>query len=102
MLKISIIETATRRQVVLEGKLVAPWTDEVRSICQAAICDLDHRDFVIDLRGITVISRDGEEVLLAFMDQGARFRGSDVFTKEILKQLARRAQRGKQGENGSR
>ena len=39
-----------------------------------------------------MISQEGEDVLLALMLQGAKFRGSDVFTKQILKQLSRRAQ----------
>jgi len=93
MLKISIIDGETKRQLVLEGKLVAPWTDELKSVCQGAVKDIDHRELVIDVRGLTVISTDGEEVLLGLMVHGARFRGSDVFTKEVLKQLARRAQR---------
>ena len=88
-----MIEGETRRQLVLEGKLVAPWTDELKSVCQGAVDGLDRRELIIDVRGLTVISKDGEEVLLTLMVHGARFRGSDVFTKEVLKQLARRAQR---------
>jgi len=96
MLKISIIESATRRQLVLEGKLVAPWTDELKSICQDVASDLNHRQLVVELHGVTVISADGEDALLALMMQGARFRGSGVFTKEILKQLSRKARNNEQ------
>ena len=93
MLKISISETDYRRRVVLEGKLVAPWTDELRNVCQQDTSEPDHHELVIDVRGVTLISADGEDVLLAFMVRGAKFRGTGVFTKQILKQLARRAQR---------
>jgi anti-anti-sigma regulatory factor len=93
MLKISVIEGETKRQLVLEGKLVAPWTGELTSVFHAVIKDIDHRELVVDVRGLTVISSEGEEVLFALMMQGARFRGSDAFTKELLKQLARRARR---------
>lgn len=93
MLKISIVESETKRQLVLEGKLIAPWTDELKSICQGNANDLEHRELVIDVRGLTVISADGQDALLALMLQGAKFRGSDVFTKQILKQLTRRARR---------
>jgi anti-anti-sigma regulatory factor len=93
MLKISVIKDETRNQLVLEGKLIAPWTNELKSVLQSATLDLDHRELVIDLRGLTVISADGEEALLDLMVRGAKFRGSDVFTKQVLKQLARRAQR---------
>jgi len=101
MLKISISETETRLRVVLEGKLVAPWTDELRNVCQGPASELDHRELVIDVRGVSVISADGEDVLLAFMTRGAKFRGTGVFTKQVLKQLARRARRNVQ-ENGGR
>jgi hypothetical protein len=92
MLKISIIENGTRRQVILGGKLVKPWTDELRNVCKSNESESEHRELVVDVRGLTVISLEGEDVLLALMLQGARFRGSDLFTKQILKQLARRAE----------
>jgi anti-anti-sigma regulatory factor len=92
MLRISIVESGTRHQLVLEGKLVPPWTDELKNVCQRNQSDSEHRELVIDVRGLTVLSQEGEELLLALILQGARFRGSDVFTKQILKQLARRAQ----------
>jgi len=92
MLKISIIESKTRRRLVLEGKLVAPWTDEMRSLCHST-SNPDDRELIIDVRGLTVISKDGEDVLLFLIVHGAKFRGSDVFTKQVLKQLARRVHR---------
>jgi len=91
MLKISIIENETRIRLTLEGKLVAPWTGELKNVCRDNESELKHRELVIDVRGLTVISKEGEDVLLALMIQGAKFRGRGVFTKQILKQLARRA-----------
>jgi anti-anti-sigma regulatory factor len=79
MLKISIIENGQKRQLVLEGKLVAPWTNELKKISQEVAVDPDHRELVIDLRSVTVLSAEGEDVLLALADQGARFRVSGVF-----------------------
>jgi hypothetical protein len=34
MLKITILDTPDRRLLVLEGKLVAPWTAELRKECR--------------------------------------------------------------------
>jgi anti-anti-sigma regulatory factor len=99
MLKISMIENESRRQLVLEGKLVPPWTDELRNICIEPQIRSNHTELIVDIRGLTVISREGEDVLLALMLQGARFRGSDVFTSQILRQLAKRA---KESGNGDR
>ena len=90
-LKISTIENETRIHLILEGKLVTPWTGELRNVCKDNESELKHRELVIDVRGLTVISKEGEDVLLALMIQGAKFRGRGVFTKQILKQLARRA-----------
>ena len=92
MLKISIIQNETKCQLVLEGKLLPPWTDELKSLCSGRQIRFDRGELVVDIRGLTVISREGEDVLLALMQQGAKFRGADVFTRQILKQLARRAQ----------
>jgi anti-anti-sigma regulatory factor len=95
MLKISMIENDHKRQLVLEGKLVAPWTAELKNFGQEALVDGDQRELVIDLRSVTAISADGEDVLLVLMDQGARFRVSGVFMRQVLKHLSRRSRRAK-------
>jgi anti-anti-sigma regulatory factor len=90
MLKISIKESKTRRLLILEGKLIEPWTDELKTLCQGPAIDLGGREIVIDLRGVTDMSAEGEETLLCLMVQSARFRGGGVYTKQVLKRLARR------------
>lgn len=89
MLKISIFDTASQHRLVLEGKLIAPWVAELNSVCGKSAADPDDRELVIDVRNVTAISEDGENVLLKLMNQGAKFR-CGVFTKHVLKQLARR------------
>jgi anti-anti-sigma regulatory factor len=91
MLKISVIENDHKRQVVLEGKLIAPWTNELKNFGQETLVDDDHRELVIDLRSVTAISADGEDVLLVLMDQGARFRVNGVFMRQVVKDLSRRS-----------
>jgi hypothetical protein len=93
MLKISIKDSKTRHLLVLEGKLLAPWTNELKCVCQGFTSDLNDRELVIDVRGVTDISTDGEDALLCLMMQGAKFRGPGVFMKQVLKQLARRVPR---------
>jgi len=89
MLKISISESETKRQLVLEGKLIEPWTNELKNVGQKAAGDNDHRELIIDLRSVTAISADGERVLLSLMDQGARFRACGVFMRQVVKNLSR-------------
>jgi anti-anti-sigma regulatory factor len=93
MLKISIVERRKQRRLVVEGRLVAPWSDELKATCQTARSGLDGRELAIDLKNLTTISQEGENLLLELMKQGARFQGCGVFTNEILKQVARRLRR---------
>jgi anti-anti-sigma regulatory factor len=94
MLKISIKEKTARRLLVVEGKLIAPWTHELmRAACQSDANHLADRELVVDLQGVTDIGADGEEALCRLMAQGTKFRGGGVFTKQVLKQLAQRVHR---------
>ena len=93
MLKISIIEIHNQRRLVLEGKLIEPWLAELISVCEKAREDLDGRKLVVELKNLTAINQQGENALIALMNEGVKFRGCGVFTKQVLRQLARRAQK---------
>jgi hypothetical protein len=93
MLKISFIDTSTRCLLVLEGKLVAPWAAELSKACEKARADLNGRELVIEMKHITAISQEGEDVILELINAGVRFCSHGVFTKHMLKQLTRRARR---------
>jgi hypothetical protein len=97
MLRISVIDTSNRRRLVIEGKLMAPWASELTTAMEQATTNLNGRELVIDVRGLTVVTEDGENVLLELMKEGARFR-SGVFTKQVLKRLARKIRRNVQEE----
>ena len=88
MLKISILDTSSQRQLVIEGKLIGPWATDLTSVWRQAIADLNGRALVVDLKGLTAITEDGENVLLELMKEGASFRSCGVFTKHVLKRLA--------------
>ena len=90
MLKISILESPTQRRMVLEGQLIAPWTTELRTAYEKARTDLNDRVLVIHIRHLTAISQEGENLLLQFMNEKVKFRSYGVFTKHVLRQLARR------------
>ncbi len=90
MLKISTVDTRSERRLVVEGKLVPPFIDELRKAWSCAKQELDGRKVVIDLSNAVVISRDAEEVLLQLMREGARFSCIGVLTKYVLKRLAHR------------
>jgi hypothetical protein len=96
MLKISIAEDSQQYRVILEGKLIAPWTIELMNACKAARPDLSGRQLILDVRGLTAISPEGESVLLKLMNESVTFQ-CGVFMKEVLRQLAHKLQKSSQG-----
>jgi len=90
MFKISIVEERAQRRLILEGRLVPPWTGEVENAWKTAGEQLQGRKLVVDLRNVTFISADGETTLFKLMTDGAKFSCRGVLTKHVLKQLARR------------
>ncbi len=93
MLRISIREVRNERRLIVEGKLIAPWSDELKTACDRARADLDGRELVIELTNLTAINQQGENALIALMSEGVKFRGCGVFTKQVLRQLARRTRK---------
>jgi hypothetical protein len=92
MFRISITDTPSRRTLVVEGDLVAPWVAELGTTWRNAGRDLEGRNLVIDLRNLTVISREGQEAIFDLMKKGAKFTCGGVLTRHVLKQLARKKQ----------
>ncbi|MGA7522820.1 MAG: hypothetical protein WBW84_10080 [Acidobacteriaceae bacterium] len=98
MLRITRLDEPGQCRLVIEGKLIGPWTTELKVACERARTELNSRRLVVDVRCLTVISPEGEDILLALMNDGVRVSGSGLFTKRILKELARRSRRNSQEE----
>lgn len=90
MFKISRVEARGQRRLVLEGTLVYPWTEEVESAWRSAVEQLNGQELIVDLTNVTLINGDGENTLFKLMRDGAKFSGGGIFTKHVLRQLARR------------
>jgi hypothetical protein len=90
--RISIVDTRSRRTLIVEGSLVGPWVAELGTTWRNASQDLDSRKLVIDLRNLTVISREGEAAIFDLMKNGTKFTCGGVLTKHVLKQLVRKKQ----------
>jgi anti-anti-sigma regulatory factor len=91
MLKISLVDGQRQRRVIVEGILTEPWTDELTTACERAKAELDGRELIVDLRGVTGIGSEGESALLRLMRAKTRLQ-CGLFMREVLKQLARKAQ----------
>ena len=89
MLKISVFESSKQRQLIVEGMLIAPWAAELNTACETARADLNGRELVVELKNVVAISEDGKKVLLTLMNCGVKLRAEGVFTKHLLRQIAR-------------
>jgi hypothetical protein len=89
MLKISIVESPRRRQLVVEGKLIEPWAAERTRAWEIANADLNGRDLIVDLRSLTAVGPEGENVLLHLMRERVKLR-CGLFIKELIRGLRRR------------
>jgi hypothetical protein len=67
MFRISIADTPSRRTLLVEGTLIGAWVAELGTTWRNASQDLGERKLVIDLTNVTVISPEGEDVLLDLM-----------------------------------
>ena len=91
MFKISIIQTAGKRTLLVEGKLIPPWNAELERVWREANQDLNGRKLSIDLSDVTTINPEGEDTLFDLMKDGAKFTCGGVLTKHVVKRLARRS-----------
>ena len=66
----------TQRRLVFEGRLIAPWAVELGTADEKARAEDRDRQLVMDLKHITTISQEGENVLLHLMNEGVQFRAT--------------------------
>lgn len=88
MLKITSLETAKQRTLVLEGKLVDPWLTELERMWAESREGSDPRSVLIDMKDVTDISQRGENLLRQMMVDGAKLnccRG--VLTRHVVRRL---------------
>lgn len=90
MLSISIID-GRQRTLVVEGELIAPWVAELKSMCEPARADLSRCGLIVDIRNLTLIIQEGENLLIDLMHEGITFRCSGVFANRVLREISRRA-----------
>jgi ABC-type transporter Mla MlaB component len=87
MLKITTADTRSTRTLVVEGKLVEPWVEELEKAWHDSRKACQQRTLVIDLKDVTAINQNGENVLFEMMSEGAKCTNGGVLTKHTLRQL---------------
>jgi hypothetical protein len=90
MLRITVIENTVEQRWVLQGRLTGSSTDELIANWRANRHCQPTKDCVVDLNEITSIDKDGEEVILMMIRDGAKFVASGLYTKHLLESLCAR------------
>jgi anti-anti-sigma regulatory factor len=87
VLKITIVETATDRRWIVQGRLVGPWVSELRTTWKKAHRAHDERACIIDLNDVMFIDKSGERLLRAISKKGAQLIARGMYVKHVLEQL---------------
>ena len=72
--------------VVLEGRLVGPWVDELRGLWQHATAQAQPQ-LTVDLCGLTAMDSRGQDLLDELLQRGATLRCSDVMNQYLVEQM---------------
>lgn len=87
MLRISYSTSAAGQHWNLCGRLAGPWVDELRSFWQFMRKTEARTHAVVDLRDVTFIDGDGEELLSEMCSEGVEFVAAGVETKHLVERL---------------
>jgi anti-anti-sigma regulatory factor len=87
MLKITITNTAKEERWILQGRLVAPWVEELKANWNKMPRATDRGKCIVNLDEVTFIDKSGERMLRCMCRQGAQLVASDVYVKHVLRRL---------------
>lgn len=97
LLRITIVETPSEQKWVLQGRLIGPWAQELRSNWNRAHGQSNGRSCVVDLSQVTFIDSDGERVLTKMRKEGADFVVSGLYATHVIQNVEARC-RTRQGK----
>jgi hypothetical protein len=84
MLRITVTENASEQRWALQGRLVKGCIGELISNWRASRDQPSERVRVVDLDEVTSIDKDGEQILLMMIEDGAKFVANGLYTKHLL------------------
>ncbi len=88
MLKISVEESNDSIRLILEGRLVGPWVEEFRRVCQTQNMLGDGRRLTVDICSVTGMDSHGQEFLRELFLQGASLTCSDVLNQYLVELMS--------------
>jgi len=87
LLRISVEQQQGSVVLVLEGRLVGPWVDELRSVCKQQVNVRLPQTFTVDLCGLMAMDSDGQALLEELLQNGATMRCTDVMNQYLVEQM---------------
>lgn len=90
MLRVTTVKTNRRLRLILRGTLASPWVERLIEEWDDVRASTRCLAIVVDLRGVTLISQEGKEILLRMMRDGARFICRRVLNRHVLQRSTRK------------
>jgi|ERR1700677_4881277 ABC-type transporter Mla MlaB component len=88
MLRITVTESTFEQRWVLQGRLTGSTIEELIPSWHANRRCQPSQSCVVDLNEVTSIDKDGEQVLLMMLRDGAKFVATGLYTKHLLESLS--------------
>ena len=92
MFRISIEQTCSEERWIIQGRLAAAFAGELDAAWNSSLEQNPLLSRVVDLCGVVLIDRRGQEVLRKMLCQDAEFIAPGVYTKHLLEQLRARSE----------
>jgi hypothetical protein len=89
MLRITMTEDSSEQRWVLQGRMTSSFLEDLTESWRVSQDRRPAQNRVVDLDEVTCIDKDGEQVLLMMMRDGARFVASGLYTKHLLESLSK-------------
>lgn len=91
MLRISVTDNTNSSIVKLEGKIVGPWVEELRTCWSSLALSLGSRALCLDLRGVSFMDAKGKELLREiYQKNSARFLADTPLTQYFAEMAMQR------------
>lgn len=91
VLRISVEKKDRDLSLILEGRLVGPWVEELQRVCGDLGGPATFGQVTVDLCGVTAMDASGQALLDRLLQRGATLRCSDVMNQYWVEQMARSA-----------
>jgi ABC-type transporter Mla MlaB component len=88
LLRISAENEQDALLLVLEGRLVEPWVNELRDLWRKKADAQPGLPLIVDLCGLTAMDTSGQQLLDELLQRGATLRCSDVMNQFLVEQMS--------------